>query len=71
MKLKLILSIVIVSLVVIFSLQNSEVTEVNFLFWTLSLSRVLIILGAFGIGVIVGLLVAVLGGKKQNDSTDE
>ena len=59
MKLKTILAIVFATVIVIFSLQNSEVTDVRFVFWKLSMSRVLIILGSFGIGVIVGILVSV------------
>ena len=59
MKLKTILAIVFATVIVIFSLQNSEVTDVRFVFWKLSMSRVLIILGSFGVGVIVGILVSV------------
>jgi len=58
MKLKTVLALVFIALVVVFSLQNAEVTDVKFLFWKLSLSRVLIILGSFGVGVLVGILVS-------------
>ena len=58
MKLKTLLAIAFASIIVVFSLQNAEVTDVKFLFWKLSLSRVLIILGSFAFGVVVGLLVS-------------
>ena len=58
MKLKTALAIVFASLVIIFSLQNAEVTDVKFLFWKLSISRVLIILGSFVVGVVVGVLIS-------------
>ena len=58
MKFKTILAIVFAGVIVVFSLQNSDMTEVKFLFWKLSLSRVLIILGSFGVGVLVGILVS-------------
>lgn len=58
MKTKTILALVFAAIIVVFSLQNSEVTDVNFLVWKLSMSRVLIILGSFAIGVIVGILVS-------------
>jgi uncharacterized integral membrane protein len=58
MKLKTILAIFFIGLVAIFSIQNAEVTNVNFFFWTISMSRVLIILGSFGIGVLVGILIS-------------
>ncbi|NNK10230.1 MAG: LapA family protein [Flavobacteriaceae bacterium] len=59
MKFKSFLVILFVILIVIFSVQNAEVTEVNFLFWKLAMSKVLIILGAFGIGIIVGILATI------------
>lgn len=58
MKLKTVLALIIIAFIVIFSLQNSEITDVEFLMWKLSISRVLIILGSFGIGVLVGILVS-------------
>ncbi len=58
MKFKTIMAIVFAVLVVIFSLQNAEVTEVDFLIWNISMSKVLIILGSFAIGVLVGILVS-------------
>jgi len=58
MKFKTIMAIVFAILVVVFSLQNAEVTQVEFFFWELSMSRVLVILGSFAIGVLVGILVS-------------
>lgn len=58
MKLKTIFAIVFILIIVLFSLQNAEVTDVKFLFWKLSISRVLIVLGSFGVGVLVGILVS-------------
>ena len=58
MKVKTIIAILFAALIVIFSLQNAEVTDVKFMIWKLSMSRVLIILGSFGIGVLVGILVS-------------
>ena len=67
MKLKTILAILFAALVVAFSLQNSEITDVKFLWWTLSMSRVLIILGSFAVGVLVGILVSM---KRKLINTD-
>lgn len=69
MKFKTILALFFVTLIVIFSIQNVEVTEVKFLSWKISMSRVLIILGSFAIGILVGVLISVkkrLIPKKQN-----
>jgi uncharacterized integral membrane protein len=59
MKFKTILAMGFMALIVIFSLQNAEITDVKFLFWKLSISRVLIILGSFAVGVLVGILVSI------------
>ena len=56
MSLKTVAAFLFAILIVIFSIQNSETTTVNVFFWKVSMSRVLIILGSFGIGILVGLL---------------
>lgn len=58
MKFKTVLLIIFAAIIVIFSVQNADVTDVEFLFWKLSVSRVLIILGSFAIGVLVGILAS-------------
>jgi uncharacterized integral membrane protein len=59
MKFKTIIAIIFATVIVIFSIQNVEVTDVKFLFWKLTMSRVLIILGSFAIGVLVGFLASI------------
>jgi len=68
MKAKTIISLVFVLIIVVFSLQNSEITDVNFLFLKISVSRILIILGSFSFGVLVGLLVSI---KRKTTTTKE
>lgn len=58
MKLKTVLAILFAAIIVVFSLQNADVTDVKFLFWKVSVSRVLVILGSFAFGVLVGILVS-------------
>ncbi len=58
MKLKTILAIIAATFIILFALQNAEVTDVKFLIWKLSMSRVLVILGSFVVGVLVGILVS-------------
>lgn len=59
MRFKTVMAILFAAVIIIFSLQNAEVTDVDFLFWKISMSKVLIILGSFGIGVLVGILVSI------------
>jgi uncharacterized integral membrane protein len=42
-------------LVVLFTLQNTETVPISFLFWEFRISRVLMILTIFVIGVLVGI----------------
>lgn len=59
MKLKTLLAIFFATIIVIFSIQNAEITDVKFLFWKISVSRVLVILGSFSVGVLVGILSSI------------
>lgn len=58
MKFKTFLAILFATLIVVFSLQNVEVTEIKFFLWKVSASRVIIVLGCFGVGVLVGVLIS-------------
>ena len=51
---KLALILGLVGLVVLFTLQNTQVVEVQLLFWKLSMSRVLLIFLLLAIGVLLG-----------------
>lgn len=69
MKLKTFVAILFATLIVIFSLQNAEVVDVKFLFWKLSFSSVVVILGSFSMGVLVGVLISIkrkITAKKEN-----
>lgn len=54
MNAKLIISLILAGLVVLFIVQNVTVVEVRFLFWTLSMSRALLMFFVLAIGIIVG-----------------
>jgi len=58
MKFRTFVSLFFVVIIVVFSLQNSEVIDVKFFIWKLSISRVLVILGSFVIGIVVGILMS-------------
>ena len=52
-----IIFICLIGLVIIFVLQNTQVVEVRFLFWTISMSRALVLMGTLAIGLIGGWLL--------------
>ncbi|MCG6969434.1 MAG: LapA family protein [Gammaproteobacteria bacterium] len=66
---KLIISLILVVLLVVFIVQNAAVVELHFLFWTLSMSRSLMILFVLFIGLLVGWIVGSQFHHKP--STDE
>jgi putative membrane protein len=66
-RLKVALSFLLLILVVVFTLQNTQVTDLNFIFWHFSMSRALLIFIVLGIGIAIGLLVAGLSRKGDVD----
>lgn len=57
MKTKLILTLVAVVFVVLFVLQNTTIVEIQFLLWSLSMSRSLLIVVFVAVGVVIGWLL--------------
>jgi uncharacterized integral membrane protein len=45
---------ILVALVLVFVIQNTQVVEFRFLAWKVSMSRALLMLGTFIVGVIIG-----------------
>ncbi len=56
MRPKLIAALVAALIVAIFAFQNTEVVELEFVVWKLSMSRALVVLGVFVLGVGAGWL---------------
>ncbi len=55
----------LIILVLIFVVQNTQVVEVRFLFWTVSMSRSLVLLATLAIGFIGGWLLHLPKHKKN------
>ncbi len=54
MNIKLAISASLILIVIIFIVQNTAVTELRFLFWTLAMSRSLMMFLLLGIGITAG-----------------
>ena len=54
---KTVIFVILAVLILLFVIQNTQVVETRFLVWTMSMSRSLLLLGTFIIGVIAGWLV--------------
>ncbi|HEY9052150.1 MAG TPA: LapA family protein [Gammaproteobacteria bacterium] len=54
MNIKLISILILLGLVVLFIIQNVAVVEIQFLFWSISISRSLLMFLVLAIGMIIG-----------------
>ena len=57
MKYKLGAALVLILLAVIFIVQNAAIVNVQLIFWTISISRIVLMLIILIIGIIVGFLM--------------
>ncbi len=53
---KTIIFFVLIALVILFVIQNTQVVEFRLLAWKVSMSRALMFLGTFFMGIVVGWL---------------
>ena len=60
-----IIFLVLIGIVIIFVIQNVQVVEVKFLFWEVSMSRALVLIATFGIGLLGGWLLTLPKVRKQ------
>ncbi len=67
MSVKTFFVLVLMLLVAFFSVQNAEMITVRFLHWQFVLSQALVILLAVFCGVIVGLTIGTLSGRRRRD----
>jgi lipopolysaccharide assembly protein A len=65
MNAKVVAIVVLLILLLIFAIQNTEPVVLNFLFWHLSTSSVLSILVSFMIGLLTGCLLMMIGRMKR------
>lgn len=56
MSYRQIVGVITVALVVLFIIQNMAIVEIQFLFWSMTLPRSIILLSIFTIGVLIGWL---------------
>ncbi len=57
MKAKLILAIILAGMAAVFIIQNVTSVDLTFLFWTLSMSRALLMLLILSLGIILGWML--------------
>lgn len=67
MKAKIILMLVLIGIFILFVMQNLEVVNIHFLFFSFPISLVLLLFIVFAIGIIIGMLLpGILSSKQKN-----
>lgn len=61
MRWKWVLILVLLVFLVIFTVQNYEVVEIQFLLWSFETSRAIIIFTTLAIGVLIGWITSLIG----------
>ena len=70
MQTKLVVTLVLVGLAVVFIVQNATVVDIRFLFWKLSMSRALFMFIMLAIGIVTGwILHSYFLHKKEAENT--
>ena len=59
--------VILIAVVLIFVVQNTQIVEFQFLFWTFSISRALTLFGTLAVGVIAGFLMAFPKRRQQKE----
>ena len=52
-------------LVIIFMIQNTQIVEIQFLGWSMSISRALMVLIVFAVGIGLGWVIRSIGYRKK------
>ena len=67
--LRLTAALVLAGLVVLFVLQNAAVVQVRYLFWTVELSRSLLIFLVLALGILIGWLLRAHLARRRREET--
>ena len=68
---KFIIGIIFGALVILFMVQNVQVVDIKFIAWTVSISRALMILIVFVIGILLGWVVRSMGYRKKKRAEEK
>ena len=68
---KVIALLTLLALVAVFTFQNTEIVNVNFLFWSVSMSSSLMLLAVLFLGIVMGWFLSFFNVKKKNRKKNE
>lgn len=70
MNRKIYIGLALLLLVIIFIVQNTVVVEIRWLFWTVTMSRSLMIITVLSIGITIGWLIGSHRSRKPTSPND-
>ena len=59
--------LVLISLLVVFTAQNHQAVDINFLVWSFTTSRAIVIFVSFSAGIVIGWVTAIMKRKKRGE----
>ena len=68
---KIICIVILIAVAAVFTYQNTAVMQLNFLFWSVSMSACLMLLTVLFSGIIVGLLLSLLNTRRKSRKAKE
>ncbi len=71
MNAKSIIGLVLLGLFIVACLQNIEAVAMHFLFWSFDISKLLLLIIIFVIGIFVGMIIPGLFSKAKSKETKE
>ncbi len=63
--------VVLLGLAAVFTYQNTAILQLNFLFWSVSMSACLMLLIVLFTGIIIGLLLSLLNTRRKSRKAKE
>ncbi|MDH5217512.1 MAG: LapA family protein [Gammaproteobacteria bacterium] len=71
MNVKISVGLILLLLVVVFIVQNAISVDIRFLFWTISMSRSIMIFFVLAIGIIIGWITSGHFNRKHQQSHED
>ncbi len=68
---KLIISLILTGITVLFVIQNVSVVEIKFLFWSIAMSRALLIFFVLAAGIVIGWMMHGFFSMHRSPAADE
>lgn len=70
MNARSVIGLLLIGLFIVICIQNVEEIPISFLFWSFTISKLLILILTFTIGIFIGMLIPIRKGKSKDISSD-